>query len=175
MSKTTTTAPAYMTLIAALLETCDELGLAPVRAETPSTLPENKGFVFLRFGHANAAALIVPKASAQVKLCDIHIDCSDLPGWVDLKRPNGRVMGHVDASQADWMSILMRLSGAEKRAIARSSGKASASESLDSLTATLKTLGTGKKPASQQEEPEVLHVTEAEEAAWDQLEEIAAS
>lgn len=160
MSKNSTV-PAYLVLVAQLLEQCSDVGVEPIRAATPSTLPENKGYVFLRFGSDQAAALIIPKATAEVKLCDIHVDCSDLPGWVPLKKENGRVMGHIAPATADLKQIVERLIGASKRPVKRASAAASqATPDMDSFLATLATLGKPKAaqaPASQPvEEPATL-------------------
>jgi hypothetical protein len=150
MSKNTTV-PAYLALVAQLLETCDELGLVPSREETVSTLPENTGYCFLRFGDKSSASLIIPKSIGTMKLCDIHIDLEEVEGWVELKRPNGRVMGHIDASQVtDWKYLVESLNGASKRPTKRASSTASSatpSADMSSLLAKLGMLGKPKAKA----------------------------
>jgi len=145
MSKNTATVPAYLQLVAQLLAACDEVGATPVRASQPSTLPENSGYCFLRFGDANSAALIIPKSAASVKLCDIHIDASEADGWVPLRKPNGRVMGHIDAaSVTDWKQIIGLLVGASKRPTVRASKAASQATpvaDMDAFLAKLQQLG----------------------------------
>lgn len=162
MSKNTIV-PAYLQLVATLLKTCDEVGAVPVRSSHPSTLPENSGYCFLRFGDANSAALIIPKSAAAVKLCDSHVDMSDVDGWVDLRKANGRVMGHIDAaSVTDWKEIIGRLVGASKRPTVRASKAASQApveQDMSAFLATLQSLGQ-PKPAPQPDptpsiEPEV--------------------
>lgn len=141
------TAPAYLNLVHQLLTVCTAMGVEPVRASTPSTLPENKGYVFLRFGADDAAALIIPKSTAAVKMCDSHIEVPADLGGAPLKKPNGRVICHVDAARADWESVITLLMGAQKRAVARpSKGASAANTSLAEMTAKLQTLG---KPAVQ--------------------------
>ena len=153
MSKNTTV-PSYISLVATLLEECDRAGLVPTRDDsTRSTLPENTGYVFLRFGDKSAASLIIPKCiGGMTKLCDIHLEVSDLAGWVELKRPNGRVMGHIDANAvSDWSAIIGRLSGASKRPIKRASQGASQApvvQEVEAFMARLKTLGSGKPVVS---------------------------
>jgi len=139
----TTTVPAYLNLVAHILETCTELGTEPTRAATTSTLPENKGYVFVRFGE-DAAAAIIPKSTGAVKLIDVHVDLSDLSCWVPLTKPNGRVLGRIDAALADWTVILPRLMGASKRAVLRASGQASAPADMSGFLAKLATLGKPK-------------------------------
>ncbi len=140
----TTTVPAYLSLVAHILETCTELGTEPTRAATTSTLPENKGYVFVRFGE-DAAAAIIPKSTGAVKLIDSHVDLSDLPCWVPLTKPNGRVLGRIDAALADWTVILPRLMGASKRPVLRASGNASqAPADMSGFLAKLATLGKPK-------------------------------
>lgn len=155
-TKTAATIPAYLTLVARILELCEEMGQEPVRAGTASTLPENKNYVFVRFGSDDAAALIVPKAAGAVKLCDIHVDLSTEPGWVPLTKPNGRVLGRVDLSVADLSSVLIALVGASKRPVKRG-GKASqapASQAdMDAFLAKLQQMGKAKAPASEPELP----------------------
>ena len=142
------TVPAYLNLVAHILATCEELGAEPTRAATPSTLPENKGYVFVRFGEG-AAAAIIPKSTGQVKLIDVHVDLSDLPGWVPLTKPNGRVIGRIDASTADWSQILPRLMGASKRPVQRASGTASSQTAdMSAFLAKLQTMGKPKAPVS---------------------------
>ena len=140
------TVPAYLALVASILEECTEIGAEPTRAGTSSTLPENKGYVFVRFGE-DAAAVIVHKSTGAVKLIDSHVDLSDLPCWVPLTKPNGRVLGRIDAALADWSQILPRLVGASKRPVARASGSAS-SQPAD-MTAFLAKLATLGKPKAQ--------------------------
>ena len=144
MSQIKNTAPSYLTLIASLLEACDKLGYTPTREATTSTLPENAGWCFLRFGDKSAAALIISKTG---RVCDVHVDASDLEGWMDLSRPNGRVMGHIDQNLVkDWAPLLTRLSGASKRAIKRASSVASQAtldQNVAGLLARLQTLGKG--------------------------------
>lgn len=147
MSKNTTV-PAYLVLVAQLLETCEEIGAVPLRSSHPSTLPENTGYCFLRFGDANSAALIIPKSAAAVKLCDIHILLEEVDGWVDLRKPNGRVMGHIDvASVTDWKSIITGLVGASKRPTVRASKAASSApvvQDMAAFMAKLQSLGQPK-------------------------------
>jgi hypothetical protein len=166
MSKNTNV-PAYLSLVAQLLATCDEIGAAPLRAGTTSTLPENSGYCFLRFGDANSAALIIPKSTASVKLCDIHIDASDTDGWVDLRKANGRVMGHIDpASVSDWSDLITRLVGASKRPTVRASKGASAPASqadMSAFLATLQGLGSGAKPVASPAPVQAPVVTDDEE------------
>jgi len=147
MSKNTTV-PAYLVLVAKLLETCDRLGLAPLRADTTSSLPENAGWCFLRFGDENAPAILVGKNASKVSVHS-HVDFSDLVGWVELTKYNGRIIGHIDASLADWDTIVARLPSASKRAIKRASQAASSPADMGAFLATLKTLGSGSAPTSQ--------------------------
>ncbi len=141
-----TTVPAYLNLVAHILETCTELGVEPIRAATTSTLPENKGYVFIRFGTEDAAAIIVPKSTGTVKLCDSHVDLSDMSCWVPLTKANGRVLGRIDAASADWAAILPRLFGASKRPVQRASGQASSQTAdMSAFLAKLQTMG---KPAA---------------------------
>lgn len=159
MSKNTTI-PAYLVLVSQLLETCEEMGVEPIRSSHPSTLPENTGYCFLRFGDANAAALIIPKSNTAVKLCDIHIELVEVDGWVDLRKANGRVMGHIDpAAVTDWKEIITGLFGASKRPTVRASKAASQATPAQDMTAflaKLQTLGTPKVAA-----PPVIEVVEA--------------
>jgi hypothetical protein len=148
MSNKNTAVPAYLVLVAAILEKCEELGIEPVRSAAPSTLPENKGYVFVRFGSDDAAAVIIPKSTGTVKLCDVHVDMSDLACWVPLAKANGRVLGRIDASTADWAEVLTRLFGASKRPIKRASQAASGGTvDMTAFVAKLKTLGMPKVEA----------------------------
>jgi hypothetical protein len=153
-----TTVPAYLNLVASILELCTELGVEPIRAATTSTLPENKGYVFVRFGSADAAAIIIPKSTGAVKLIDVHVDLSDMACWVPLAKPNGRVLGRIDAALATWADILPRLFGASKRPVQRASQAASSTTAdMSAFLAKLQTMG---KPKAQ---PVELQVVDSEE------------
>ena len=149
MSKTTV--PAYLALVVQLLEMCEEIGAVPLRAGTVSTLPENTGYCFLRFGDQHSAALIIPKSVTTMKLCDIHIDLEEVDGWVPLRKPNGRVMGHIDVAQVtDWKYLVESLIGASKRPTVRKSAAASQAtpaQDMSSLLAKLQSLGQPKPVA----------------------------
>lgn len=158
MSKSNTV-PAYLTVVAAVLEKCEELGVEPVRSSHPSTLPENRGYVFVRFGSDDAAAVIIPKSVAAVKVMDSHVDLSDLPCWVPLPKANGRVLGRIDASLVDWGTVIPRLVGASKRPIKRAPGAAASQETadMDSFLAKLQTMGRPKAtPSTDSEGPKDL-------------------
>ena len=147
MSNKNTVVPAYLSLVATILETCEALQCEPTRAGTTSSLPENKGYVFVRFGE-DAAAIIVPKSTGTVKLIDSHVDLSDMDCWVPLTKENGRVLGRIDASKADWSAIVSRLLGASKRPIARASkGASQQTADMSAFLAKLQTMGKAK-PAS---------------------------
>lgn len=146
MSKNTTV-PAYLVLVAKLLESCDRLGITPLRAGTTSTLPENEGWCFLRFGSDDAPAILVQKGKGKVNVHS-HVDFSDQASWVELTKYNGRIIGHIDASLADWDTILARLPDASKRPIKRASKAASQQADMSAFLATLAGLGTGVKPAT---------------------------
>lgn len=157
MSNQKTAVPAYLSLVARCLELCEEMGQEPVRAGTTSTLPENKNYVFVRFGSDDAAALIIPKSVGEVKACDIHIDLSGEVGWLPLSKPNGRVMGRIDLSVADLSVVLLALVGASKRPVKRG-GKAAASGTasqadMDAFLAKLQTMGKPKQPAASEPTP----------------------
>lgn len=167
MSKNTTL-PAYLVLVQQLLETCDRLDLQPLRADTDSTLPENSGWCFLRFGNDSAPAIIVGKGVSKVNVHS-HVDYSDLECWIELTKSNGRVIGHIDAATADWDEIVSRLPGASKRAIKRASKAASVKTDMSAFIAKLATLGTAK-PA-----PEPETVTVPEDAFGDDSEDMVDS
>lgn len=62
--------PAYLALVVDILERSAALGLTVERdTSTVSTLPENRGYVFVRIG-GGSASLIVPKHADGVKWCD---------------------------------------------------------------------------------------------------------
>ena len=114
---TTKTAPLYVQFAQALHAKCQELGLQPTRYETPTGFFENANFFFVEFGpHLQAPALIVPKSATRMGRCDLHIDCSDLPGWIPATKKNGKVVGHF-APDLDLLTpVLKRLPGGAKRA-----------------------------------------------------------
>lgn len=108
---------AYINFTRALINACTEMGLAPLRSDTPSTLPENNGWCFLRFGHDQAAALIIPKSVLRMGNCHVHIDMQGTPGHIPLPKRNGRVICHYEPSlELIIKHLLPRLPGAEKRA-----------------------------------------------------------
>ena len=146
MSKNTTV-PSYLVLVAKLLETCDRLGIAPLRAGTTSTLPENNGWCFLRFGSDDAPSILISKSVTKVAVHS-HIDLSDMECWVELTKYNGRVIGHIDASLADWDTILARLPDASKRPIKRASKATVSTSDMGEFLAKLQTLGQAKAPVS---------------------------
>jgi len=113
----TTTTKSYVTFTAALIAKCTELGLSPLRdMTTESTLPENAGWAFLRFGDNNSAALIVPKSVTRMGNCHVHIDCASSPGVVPLPKKNGRVICHHTPDLELLMKhVVPRLPGASKR------------------------------------------------------------
>lgn len=170
MSKNTTV-PAYLVLVSQLLETCDRLGLAPLRAGTTSTLPENNGWCFLRFGSDDAPSILISKSVTKVAVHS-HIDLSDMACWVELTKYNGRVIGHIDASLADWDQIVARLPNASKRDIKRASKAASATPDMSAFLATLVAKGTGKAPATPEAPVEETAVTEMEQADEDFSEQV---
>lgn len=145
MSNKNTAVPAYLTLVASILAQCEELGAEPIRASTPSSLPENKGYVFVRFGSEDAAAVIIPKSTGTVKLCDSHVDMSDLACWVPLTKENGRVLGRIDAATADWSAVITRLFGASKRPVKRASAQTPGEpQDMQAFLAKLQTMGKPK-------------------------------
>jgi hypothetical protein len=156
--------PAYLTLVARILETAESLGLTVARDPgTASTLPENKGFVFVRVNGGNAA-LIVPKHADRVKWADSHLDWTGREGYLPLPRPNGAVVCRIDPERVDLEAFLQALGGASKRASKRASRDASqdaSQESLDALKAKLLALGQPKaQPASQESFEEIVRPTD---------------
>lgn len=168
MSKNTTV-PAYLVLVAKLLETCDRLNVVPLRAGTTSTLPENAGWCFLRFGTDDAPAILVSKGTGKVHVHS-HVDLSDQESWIELTKYNGRVIGHIDASLADWDTIVARLPDASKRPIKRASKAASTTADMSEFLAKLQTLGQAKAPASPApvQAPVEETIQESEEEMFDQ-------
>jgi hypothetical protein len=161
MSKNTKSlVPAYLVLVKSLLESCERLGLVPLRTQNPdgtyntvSTLPENGGNCFLRFGDENAPAIIVPKGVNSVPVCHSHIDLADMECWRPIPKYNGRVVCHIDSATADWDAIIALLPAAAKRPIARAKKVAAEQPDMSSFLATLGTLGNAKAPASETETP----------------------
>jgi hypothetical protein len=169
MSKNTTV-PSYLVLVSQLLDTCDRLGLTPQRADITATrfssLPENEGWCFLRFGtDENAPAILIGKNKGVLRVHS-HVDFSDLPGWIELTKYNGRVIGHIDASLADWDKIVARLPEASKRPIKRASKATVEAPDMSAFLATLAAKGTGKAPASPTT-PEAPAVEEMEQVEED--------
>lgn len=114
-TSTSTTVP-YMQFLAAVRAEIRRLGLPePSTAPTPSGLPENKGYVFIEWGeHLLVPALIVPKSTLRMGNLHSHVDLSDLPGYIPLRKPNGRVVCHFEPDPTKVSAALRRLIGASK-------------------------------------------------------------
>lgn len=126
--------PAYLSLVLELIATAESLGLAVDRDPgTVSTVPENRGYCFVRIG-GGSAALIIPKQTDKVMWCDSHIDWSGEKGYVPLPKPNGKVICRINPAEADLGSFLQALAGASVRASRRASRAASPEASDAAVT-----------------------------------------
>lgn len=144
--------PAYLTLVVDILTRADALGLTVERdMSTVSTLPENRGFVFVRVD-GGTAACIIPKQADSVKWCDSHIDWEGEAGYVDHRGGGGAVQCRIDPSETDLDAYLKRLSGARK-ADRKAASKAASQADMASLLAKLQTLGVKAQPAASQTPP----------------------
>lgn len=125
----TTTTPAFISFTAALVQAAAELGLPkPVTAETETGLPQNKGFVFLRFA-PDGAALIIPKSVKAMAKLDSHLDLSGHDGYLNPVDSNGRVICQFAPDVDKVKAILPLFVEASKRPVKKASKVDSAAAS----------------------------------------------
>lgn len=155
MSKTKNV-PAYLALVMSILETAEAEGLAIERdMDTLSTLPENKGFVFVSVD-GGSANWIIPKHADRVKWTDSHIDWSGKDGY--LPHPtgdNGTVICRIDPAKVDLGAFLHSLSGASRRD-KKGASRAASQADLESFKAKLKALGLPKAAPASEPTPSVI-------------------
>lgn len=164
MSKTKNV-PAYLALVVDIMERAQKLGLSVERdMGTASTLPENKGYVFVRVD-GGTASLIVPKHADEVKWCDSHIDWEGEDGFIPLEKANGKVICRIDPSETDLDQFLTRLSGASQRA-KKATSKA-ASQEMTALLAKLQSLGLPTAISKEQVEDAIVEAVHGPEVEAD--------
>ena len=122
-----TPAPLYVRFAQVLKDIClEETGLEPTAAPTETGLPQNGGYFFVEFGPhgGDTCALIVPRSKTRMGTCHVHVDCSDLEGWVDDggKAP-GKVISFFVPDAELLRPVIRRLAGASKRPNRSASGR----------------------------------------------------
>lgn len=107
----------YVQFCHALIKFCEDQGLAPLRAETESGLPQNEGWCFLRFSEGGAA-LIIPKGKTRMGNLHSHVDLSGHEGFIPLPKKNGKVICHFAPDLEKVKKVVPMFVGAAKRATA---------------------------------------------------------
>lgn len=108
-------APLYVQFAQALKQKIAEMGLEFEESEgTETGFPQNEGYFFVRSA-PGLAAMIVPKSKTRMGNVHLHIDASDLEGWVPLPKKNGKVIGHFVPDLDLLTPVLAMLPGRAKR------------------------------------------------------------